>query len=687
MYFTSMKRLLLAFALLLSLLADAQVVPLGVSLFKKDSMPYRMRKHWRFHPGDSAAWAVPSFNDSSWAYTDPELRVPHQVQPTPDIFSSIGWFRLTFFVDTSLVNTPLALSITQYGASEFYLDGKKVAAFGVINGKDSSEYFDPQSRPAVITVQHTGPHVLAVRYANYDAAKTLRRYNKDFAGFRMELGMANRTIANYTSQTFFVATLMMFMFGLFIAMSLTHLFLFLYYRAGISNLYFSIFCLCLALLFLILYLNHFSASPTTQLNGVYFTLAITALSCLSFSGLCNSLFSKGKLRFRIIAAICIVSPFLYPVGPFVAAGCLFVMVGVVSLEAIVLIIRAIIRKVKGVRIVGAGILLLSVFFLIVVVWALSSGDIEISDANPAGQVLEVVGLLAIMSLPFSLSAYLAWSFAEVNRDLKKQLVHVEELSEKALEQEQEKKALLENRKEELEAEVAARTEEVVAQKQEIEQQHTALKIEKKKTDDLLLNILPEEIAEELKQKGTSEAKFFDHVTVLFTDFVNFTKAGERMSPQELVDELHACFKAFDNICSKYNIEKIKTIGDAYLAVCGLPVADVNHAVNVTNAALEILWFMKARRESRGDKTFEIRIGIHSGSVVAGIVGVKKFAYDIWGDTVNTAARMEQHSEAGKINASEATYELIKDNFACTPRGKITAKNKGEMNMYFVDERI
>jgi class 3 adenylate cyclase len=214
--------------------------------------------------------------------------------------------------------------------------------------------------------------------------------------------------------------------------------------------------------------------------------------------------------------------------------------------------------------------------------------------------------------------------------------------------------------------------------------------EKQKSDDLLirsdgllLNILPAEVADELKDKGSSAAKYFDHVTVLFTDFVNFTNAGERMSPQALIDELHTCFKAFDEITGKYNIEKIKTIGDAYLAVAGLPLADPKHAENMVSAAIEINTFMAERLAKLGEKTFAVRIGIHSGSVVAGIVGVKKFAYDIWGDTVNTAARMEQNSEAGKINISETTYELVKDRFVCEYRGEIEAKNKGQLKMYFV----
>ncbi len=214
-------------------------------------------------------------------------------------------------------------------------------------------------------------------------------------------------------------------------------------------------------------------------------------------------------------------------------------------------------------------------------------------------------------------------------------------------------------------------------------QRNKIKQGKNKSDELLLNILPAEVAEELKAKGSITANHFDNVTVLFTDFVNFTKASENMSPQELVDELHNCFKAFDEITSKYNIEKIKTVGDAYLAVAGLPSADPDHAEHIVKAAIEINTYMKARSAELGTKTFGIRIGINSGSVIAGIVGIKKFSYDIWGDTVNTAARMEQNSEPFKINISQTTYELVMDKFPCEYRGQVEAKGKGVMKMYYL----
>jgi class 3 adenylate cyclase len=234
--------------------------------------------------------------------------------------------------------------------------------------------------------------------------------------------------------------------------------------------------------------------------------------------------------------------------------------------------------------------------------------------------------------------------------------------------------LLQGEKEQLERMVLARTSE--------------LKTEKENVENLLLNILPLEVSEELKSKGYADARQFDEVTVMFTDFIDFTQISENLSPTDLVAEIHTCFKAFDEIITKYKIEKIKTIGDSYMCVGGLPVPNKTNAVDIINASIEIQNYMQRHREERrkeGKVSFEIRIGAHTGAVVAGIVGIKKFAYDIWGDTVNTASRMESSSEGGKINISESTYAVVKDKFKCTYRGKIVAKNKGAIDMYFVGQ--
>ena len=225
-----------------------------------------------------------------------------------------------------------------------------------------------------------------------------------------------------------------------------------------------------------------------------------------------------------------------------------------------------------------------------------------------------------------------------------------------------------------------------AQKQVFERTKDLVE-EKKKSDELLLNILPSETAEELKATGTAKAKNYQQVTVLFADFKGFTKISERLSPDKLVAELNYFFTAFDTIIQKYNIEKIKTIGDAYMCAGGLPVPNQTHPQDVVKAAIEMRNFTNNYKGSNGlgEINYEIRIGIHTGPVVAGIVGLKKFAYDIWGDTVNIASRMETCSEPGKINISGATFNLIKDQFDCTYRGKINAKNKGEIDMYFINK--
>ena len=214
-----------------------------------------------------------------------------------------------------------------------------------------------------------------------------------------------------------------------------------------------------------------------------------------------------------------------------------------------------------------------------------------------------------------------------------------------------------------------------------------LLIEKDKSDKLLLNILPSEVAEELKEFGHSEAKLYNHVTVVFADFVGFTKLSEKLSPKELIEEVDEYFKAFDLIMEEHGLEKIKTIGDAYLAVCGLPNAVEMNGHNTIRASKAIMEFIDNQRfiKKKDNKIyFDIRIGVHSGPVIAGIVGLKKFAYDIWGDTVNTAARMEQSCEPNKINISDTTYQLIKDDFSCQYRGKIDAKNKGSIDMYYLE---
>jgi class 3 adenylate cyclase len=210
--------------------------------------------------------------------------------------------------------------------------------------------------------------------------------------------------------------------------------------------------------------------------------------------------------------------------------------------------------------------------------------------------------------------------------------------------------------------------------------------EHQKADSLLLDIFPEETAQELKEKGVVQAKSCPEVTVMFTDFVEFSAFARTLSAEDLVDQIDFYFRAFDTIIRQHGLEKIKIIGDSYMCAGGIPVPDPDHAVKVVQAALDIRAFVlrhRAQKLEQFNYPFDIRIGIHTGHVVAGVVGSSKMAYDIWGETVNIASRMEQMCEGGRINISEATHALVKSDFACTYRGRFPAKHVGEVDMFYV----
>ena len=217
--------------------------------------------------------------------------------------------------------------------------------------------------------------------------------------------------------------------------------------------------------------------------------------------------------------------------------------------------------------------------------------------------------------------------------------------------------------------------------------HKIVDKQKNQIEELLLNILPSQVANELQTTGHATPRHYESVSVMFTDFKGFTIIADKMSPNELVKELDDCFIAFDTIIEKYQLEKIKTIGDSYMCAGGIPTPDENHVLKIVKAGLEIQDFVNKynqQREEKGLEPWNARIGIHVGPLVAGVVGKKKYAYDIWGSTVNIASRMESNGEPGKVNISSATYELIKDYYECSYRGKISAKNVGEIDMYFIE---
>ncbi|MBK9338467.1 MAG: hypothetical protein IPM98_18805 [Lewinellaceae bacterium] len=227
---------------------------------------------------------------------------------------------------------------------------------------------------------------------------------------------------------------------------------------------------------------------------------------------------------------------------------------------------------------------------------------------------------------------------------------------------------------------------MAAKNREIEAQKTQIEEERHKSDRLLLNILPGEVAQELRAHGYATPRFYEAATVVFTDFLNFTSLSEKLTPEQLIDELDTCFLGFDEICERHGLEKIKTIGDAYMCAGGLPLPNDTHPVDAVGAALEMVDWLRKRNQSNPNAVFrDMRVGVHTGPVIAGVIGKNKFAYDIWGDAVNLASRLEALGEPGRINISGATYEAVKHRYRCTHRGKKEVHNKGLVEMYFIEE--
>ena len=335
------------------------------------------------------------------------------------------------------------------------------------------------------------------------------------------LGLSDHQISRKDERSTIISFMLMLLSGIFFALCLIHLFLFFYHISDLSNLYFSIFMFCIALFFVIGFISYAVTIPVFEMRSVSLISPLLIIASVSLSGFINTIFEKKKLRFKTIVLLGIIGLLLRMLGVSAYVFVTLALIIGVSLEAVFTIIFGMIKRVKGSHIIGTGILFSVLIFLTFIGMAITSKDgFEINGETLIGKVLILLLALAILSIPISMSLYQAWRFASINKDLAQQLVQVKLLSQKTLEQEQEKQLLLKNRKQELEKEVLLRTAE--------------LREEKQKSDDLLLNILPMEIAEELKATGSTTAKDFSEVTVLFTDFKNFTLMSEQLNAQELV---------------------------------------------------------------------------------------------------------------------------------------------------------
>lgn len=630
----------------------------------------------KFIAEDNPAFASPTFDDSTWKiekFTSKKVYSWNPMilnSPKGSKKDQVYWVRYYFKIDSASVNKPLSFDINQLGASELYLNGKKIESIGKIGNEKSKEYRIKNRIPKLFTLNNTKVNVLAIRFLPIIGTKKKTVNWSPFA-ISIELVSADQFIKSKTEMVQYFNFYTMLICGIFGALGFIHLLLFVFYRKAIYNLYFSTYNFSISLMSYMVLLFSEMRNPLDLDTYTFLSFLAVMAFGTSLTGFVNTLFGRTKKRLKVMLIISTSITILYYFTATTAASLAFFYLCFVAFESFYLIIRAMIRREKSAFIVGGGVLVFFLFIVmsIILMFFNKTNTIDISESF-GDDFLSYVLIFIFISFPISISAYLGWQFASTNLSLVKQLDEVNRLSDVNLKQEQERQQILQDQNDLLEKQVDERTFE--------------LQKEKQKTENLLLNILPHEVAEELKENGSSEAKYYDEVTVLFTDFVNFTQSSEKMGAEKMLVELNECFTAFDMIMEKHGLEKIKTIGDAYLAVCGLPLKNECHAYQTVLVALDIIDFIEERKKTHSE-ALDIRIGINSGSLIAGIVGVKKFAYDIWGDTVNTAARMEQNSEKGKINISETTYQLVKDRIHCEYRGKIHTKGKGDMDMYFALE--
>jgi class 3 adenylate cyclase len=336
----------------------------------------------------------------------------------------------------------------------------------------------------------------------------------------------------------------------------------------------------------------------------------------------------------------------------------------------------------------------------------------LADAQAFRNKVNTYIAVAALSLALLFGMYFFWNLRKsrkMNKVLREQKQELKLQNEEINQQKEEiitqrdniemQNVALQQHKEEIEAQrdniqeqniiLQQQKEEIQAQRDYLAELNDEIATERDKSDKLLLNILPSETAKELKAYGKAKPRFYEMGTVMFTDFKGFTQIAEKLTPEQIVQELNRCFQAFDEIIEKYDMEKIKTMGDGYLCAGGIPVPNKTNPIDAVKAGLAMLEFMeevKKEKIAKNEPIWNLRVGIHTGPLVAGVIGKNRFAYDIWGDTVNVASRMESSGEPGKVNISGDTYELVKSYFNCAYRGKVFAKNKGEIDMYFVEGR-
>jgi class 3 adenylate cyclase len=562
-----------------------------------------------------------------------------------------------------------------FSAFRLYLNGREIMANGVVADNAAGEI--PSFHPRTVSVYSTADTLdFVLQVSNH-------HYRTGGIAESFLVGKVNTLLRSNLSAT----GLDFFLLGSLLIMAIYYLSLFFVLRKDSSSLYFSILILVSIIRIMVtgqrlLFYIMPQLSWEVMLRLEFGTFFIAPVFFILFF---NAVY-REEIKIWVVntvMAVSVVFTLLVVFTPvrFFSQALVLYQVYIIWLAASILwwLLKAIRNKKEGALVLLLGVVILMSVLVHDLVIEYSS--LRNTHLFPAGIFLFILCQSYVLNKRFA-------TINKENRNLWEELdfknKNLEHLVIERTMELQKQKDLLQHTNRELEQKRIG----IENQTRMMEDINDMLEKEKEKTDRLLLNVLPRHIAQELKLFGKSLAHSYPRATVMFIDFVDFSNLAENLSPSQLLDVLHVYFAGFDDITRKYNLEKIKTIGDAYMCAGGLnDQASSRDITNTILAGLEMSLFVKAQKEENmihETPWFECRIGIHTGPVIAGVVGKSKFAFDIWGSTVNVSKRMEAACEPGKVNISECTWNYIKDEFICQSRGIIQMKHQRDMMMFYVE---
>ncbi len=526
-----MKKTLLAFLFFIQLVAFSRTD----TFFRVDSLPQAQEytinnpglpilANWKYHKGDNIHWADSAFDDRSWIFVAPELNFDSIPENT---FENIGWFRLQIIIDTSLVNKTLALLITHSGASEIYLDGKLIYSFGKIDRRNTANEvrYDPQEIPVNIRFENSKTHVIAIRYANSVALSDYKNRGVKVGGFNFKLADLHEAISyKYLTSNIFSA-IFIFYFTFFLALSFLHFTFYLFYRTNKSNLYYSIFAGAFGTYFLSILISQNFTLPDFVISVEHYASMLSDFYIPALLAMLYSIFYKKMPKIFWLWLVLFALDLLLNIFNKESKLLGYIAYSIFIIESLRIIIAAIYKRLDGAWILGSGIITTVGFFAVFLVLSFLNIRANFSSTGLAGFIFGIVVIYVTLSIPLSMTIYLARDFSKTSKNLSKKLIEVEELSAKNIEQEKEKQKILASQNEMLEVQVKDRTSEIEEQKKLIEEKNKDITDSINYAKRIQDAILPEQ---------TSLTSIFSESFVLFKpkdivsgDFYWFTEYGNK----------------------------------------------------------------------------------------------------------------------------------------------------------------